>query len=243
MIGYLEKYRIFATTEWRYSLYITITNHKTMSAFYFKQEMPDLNNKGKQQCYYRLRIIHNLSTDELMESMVEENIGIDKGQIVQVITAMTSKMARLMADGYSITLDNLGTFHATIGVREGFEQDTIDGKDKKRNARSLEFNGVSFRPHKSIIREMNYHGDLIPLGCQSRLCKSPLTKEQRILKAVDYLSDPVHPVMRILDYARMTGLSRTVAANELRVYRESEGAKITTFGLGTNIVYIKKVEK
>lgn len=211
-----------------------------MSAFYFKQEMPDLNNTGNQPCYYRLRIIHNLSTNELMNSMIEENIGIDKGQIIQVITALADKMSRLMADGYSVTLDGIGTFHATIGVREGFEQDTIDGKDTKRNAQSLEFKGVTFRAEKSMVRRMNIKGDLKPLGEPSRLCKSRYTKEQRLQMAVDYLSNPKHPVMNIQDYADMTGLSRSSASKELKEYRIRQDAQLTTYGSGTSIVYVKK---
>ena len=66
------------------------------------------------------------------------------------------------------------------------------------------------------------------------------TKEQRWQKAVEYLSDPAHPVMRLDDYVRLTGVSRSVASRELREYYDLPDSQISTFGRGTSKVYVKR---
>lgn len=208
-------------------------------ARYIKQEMTDLHNTGKQQCYYRMEIVRNINTRELIDRMSHPGSGMDRARAVQVITALGETLAELMADGYSVTLDGIGTFNATLGVREGYGQDDIDSSEPKRNAMTLEVSGVNYRPDKALVRQTNSLCRLSK-GAVKRLCRSPYTKEERWQMAVDYLSDLSHPLMRLKDYVRLTGVSHTQASEDLREYRNRPDSKIDSVGKGAGLAYIIK---
>ncbi len=209
-------------------------------AKYIKQEMPNLNGKGEDKSYYRIQKQGNVSTDELLQHICDVGgSGISRGSIVHALTSVVDEMTRLLADGYSVTIDGLGTFMATIGVKEGKEADTIDGGETKRNAQSLEVKNVSYRSDKELVKNINVKCDLVRAGV-CRVHRSQYSKEERLQLALDYLSDSAHPMMRIADYVALTGLSRTAATLELQEFRENPESGITTSGRGTAKVYVKK---
>ena len=212
-----------------------------MAVKYIKQEMNDIHGTGEQKCYYRMGIWRNIDTAELIERMTVSGSAMDRGRVIQVITALSEKLSQLLADGYSVTVDGIGTFTAALGVREDKEQDSIDGPDVKRNSRTLNVTGINVRVDKDLIHRTDKNC-LLERGPVNRLHCSPYTKEQRLQMAVDYVSDPAHPIMTINDYACLTKVSRTKASMELKEYRQQPDAKITTFGKGTSKVYIKKKE-
>ena len=65
-----------------------------------------------------------------------------------------------MAEGQSVTLDGIGTFTPRLGVAKDKEIDSLDGDEPKRNARSIEVNGINYRANKELIRETNLRCDL-----------------------------------------------------------------------------------
>jgi len=144
-----------------------------------------------------------------------------------------------MADGYSVSVDGLGIFKASIGVREDKEMDTINGEESKHNATSLQVTGINYRADKHLISNTDSHCHLVRGGVR-KLCRSPYTKEERLQLALDFLNDPAYPFMRLDDYATLTGLSKSVASKELIEFRENNETGITATGRGTSKVYIKR---
>lgn len=207
-------------------------------ADYVKQELPNLDGKGEDRSYYRILKRGNVNSNQLIDRIC--NIGgssLSRGTIIHVLTTVAEEMARQMADGYSVTLDGIGTFSATIGVREGKEQDTFYGEEVKRNAKSLEVKNVTFRSDKELVKEVSRRCDLKRAGV-FQIHRSKYNKEERLKLALDYLSS--HSVMRIQDYVELTGLSRTSATLELKEFREDPESGITFSGRGTTKVYIKR---
>jgi hypothetical protein len=45
--------------------------------------------------------------------------------------------------------------------------------------------------------------------------------------------------MKVADYMRLTGMSKTMAAKELRRFRQDPASGITVRGHGTHIIYVK----
>lgn len=207
-------------------------------AKYIKQEMPDIRKTGKQQCYYRMEMERNIGTEELLEQMSYDGSSLDRGKIAHVLMSLADQIAIDLANGCSVTLDGIGTFTAAIGVDRRHEQDTIDGDETKRNVRSLTVTGVNFRVDRRMVSSVARQCRL-ERGGVKRLSKSPYTKEERWQMAVDYLSSPAHPFMRLDDYIRLTGVSRSVASRDLKEYRQQPDAKIKVSGRGTGVVYVK----
>jgi len=209
-------------------------------AKYIKQEMADIQGTGKNKCFYRLQTSGNLSSKELTTRIAQSGSGLSEGTVAHVLQTLTHEMARAMADGYSVSVDGLGTFKASIGVRDDKEMDTIDGDEPKHNATSLQVTGINYRADKELIRDTDSHCHLTR-GEVRELCRSPYTKEERLELTLDFLNDPTHPFMRLDDYVVLTGLSKSVASKELIEFRENAETGITTAGRGSNKLYIKRL--
>lgn len=207
-------------------------------AKYIKQEMSDLKGTGENKCYYRLETTGNLSTKDLVAGIAQPGSGLSEGTVMHVLRSLTDKVSNYLAEGYSVSIEGLGTFKAAIGVREDKEMDTIDGIEPKRNAASLRIKGINYRADKELIKDTNTQCQLTRAGV-NKIYRSPYTREERLQLALKYVSDPAHPVMHIADYAAIAGLSLSSAAKELVEFRNDQESGITTSGRGTNKVYIK----
>ena len=206
-------------------------------AKYIKQEVPDMLKTGNQKVFYRLKTERNIDFDEFVSRMAHPGSGISRGEAIRILLTASETLAGLLAEGYSVSLDEWGTFKATIGLEEGKEMDTIDGTDSKRNARSLRVDGVDFQVDKRLVRNVNRQCKLERAGV-ARVRRSPYTKEERLQRAKDYLSE--HGFMRVKHYMELTGLRHTTAANELRAFSDDLSTGITIMGRGSAKVYVRK---
>ena len=205
-------------------------------AKYIKQEMNDLSGKGEEKVYYRLQTERNISFNELTQQIEQHHGMMNRGLVKNVMTHIVDAMAELLGDGYSVTIDGLGTFKATIGLEEDKVMDGFDGDETKRNARSLRLTGINYRADKDLIKNSNRHCKLERAG-ESRLYHSPYSREERLQLALQYLSE--HGAMRVVEYMELTGLSRTKAAMELKEFRQDVSSGITFIGRGSAKVYVK----
>ena len=209
-------------------------------AKYIKQEMTDLSGKGEEKVYYRLQTERNIDFKALAEYVGRHNGMMSKGLVINVMEHVVDAMAELLGEGHSVTIDGLGTFRASIGLKKEKEMDTFDGDETKRNAQSLRLTGINYRADKVLIREANRHCKLERAG-ESRLHHSPYTKEERLKLALQYLEE--HGAMRVAEYMELTGLSRTKAAMELKEFRQDLSSGITFIGRGSSKVYVKASEE
>ncbi len=207
-------------------------------AKYVKQEMPDIHKTGENKCYYRLKRRGNVNVRRLLrEICAHGGNSLSEGVMLNAYVSLLEEMTRKLSEGYSVTLDGLGTFSASIGVVEGGEDETWEEGGVRRNAASMEFKNVNFRTDKEWITHLRKRCVLEKAG-ESRLAHSPFSREERLRKAVEYLSDSSHPFMRIADYAKLTGLSLSSATRELRAFREDSSTEIEGSGCGPAIVYV-----
>lgn len=205
-------------------------------AKYIKQEMSDLNGKGEEKVYYRMKIQRNIDTKEFAAEVNRYNTLINKALIENVMANSMEVLARLLGEGYSVSLDGLGTFKAALGLKEEKEMDSFEDNEPKRNARSLQLTDVKFKADKALICEANKHCKLQREG-ESRLRHSPYTKEERLKLALNYLDK--YGAMKVANYMEMTGLSHTKATLELQEFRRDVTSGITTIGKRSTLVYVK----
>ena len=205
-------------------------------AKYIKQEMVDLSGKGEEKIYYRLQTERNIDFAELAQQIEQHHGLMNRGLIKNVMSYVVDEMAELLGKGYSVSIDGLGTFRASIGLEEDKEMDTFDGDDTKRNARSLRLTGINYRADKDLIKKANRHCKLERAG-ESRLHHTPYSKEERLKLAQQYLDE--HGAMRVVEYMELTGLSRTKATLELKEFRQDASTGITFLGRGSSKVYVK----
>ena len=209
-------------------------------ARYIKQELPDLRRTGEKKAYYRLKTEQKIDFHQFIDRISSHNSGISRGEAFRVLTHATDTLAELLAEGYSVTIDDMGTFKATVGLVEDKEMDSFEEGTPKLNARSLKIDGVSFQADKKLIVNVDKRCDLKRAGT-SRLCRSPFTKEERLQKAQEYLKS--HGAMKVKNYMELTGLSHTVAAKELREFENDAASDITSIGRLAGKVYVRRMEE
>ena len=208
-------------------------------AKYIKQELPDLQQTGEQKVYYRLKTNRNIDTPEFVRSLSHAFNGIKEGDIIRVLMATADHLGELLGEGYSVTLNGIGNFKATIGLEEDKELDTLDGNETKRNARSLQLKGVNYRADKELIKKASQHCKLEREGI-ARIHRSPYSKEERLTLALEYLEK--HGAMKVANYMELTGLSRTAATLELQEFRRDITSGIDFIGRGSAKVYVKRAK-
>ena len=209
-------------------------------AKYIKQEMTDLNGKGEEKVYYRMKTERNIDFKSFAKELNRYHSIRNRALVENVMTNAMDVLARLLGEGYSVSIDGLGTFKAAIGLKDDKEMDTFDGNESKRNARSLQLTNVNFKADKALIREANNHCKLERAG-ESRLCHSPFSKEERLKMAQEYLEK--HGAMKVADYVEMTQLSRTKATLELKEFRHDASTGIDTIGRRSTLVYVKRTDE
>ena len=190
-------------------------------AKYIKKEMVDLHHEGQTLYTYRMQTQPMDSADFIHDCA--RNTTFSEPEIMGVLGLVADTLAKRMARGYSVTIDGLGTFKAQIGLsrdaRKRQEEEAAaptpedDTKPHSLNASSLEVTGVLWKPAKSLIRDTNIACNL-KRGGEEPLRKSKYTLEERRARALEYLKK--HTVMRVSDYVRLTGLSHSKAAVELK---------------------------
>ena len=208
-------------------------------AQYIKQEMPNLNDTEEPQVYYRLKTNRNISSKEFVKHISRNGSATDRGEIEGVLIRIADGLAELLGNGYSVTLDGVGTFKAGLGLKRDKEMDSFEEDETKRNARSLQLTNINFRADKTLVREANRRCKLERAG-ESRLCQSPYTKEERLKLALEFLEK--RGAMRVADYVEMTGLSRSVATKELIEFRRNASSGISFIGSGNHKVYVKRTD-
>ena len=84
-------------------------------AKYIKQELPDLHKTGEKKAYYRLKTERKIDFNQFIDRISSHNSGISRGEAIHVLVHATDILAELLADGYAVTIDDMGTFKNVDG--------------------------------------------------------------------------------------------------------------------------------
>ena len=205
-------------------------------AEYIKREMPDMNGTGERKAYYKVKTYSNLCSEDFVKKICYPGSGLNKGDVAKVMSRMVDEMIRWLAEGHTVTIDELGTFSLSIGVMDDNEVEDFDGNGKKVTGKRIGVKGVNFRPEKQLVKDIGRRCKLHK-GYESPNNRSPYTREQRLKLAQDFIAE--HHFMRVRDYEEMTLLPHSTAANELRDFCV-QPTGITSEGRGNTKVYIMR---
>jgi predicted histone-like DNA-binding protein len=205
-------------------------------AQYIKQEIRDVTNKDAKRVYYRIASRGNVGQEDLLNEMCAHGrTGLNRGNVKAVLTLLAETMQYFLTQGYSVTIDDIGNFSLSLGLKKGKEEEDLDSNEAKRNAQSIHVNGVNFKVNKHFLREIDQKCKLERAGV-SRMNRSPFTKEERMNKAVDFLK--AHGIMRVDDYVSITKLPKSTACRELREMVRADGTPFKASGRGSSLVYM-----
>lgn len=208
-------------------------------AKYIKQEMPDLKKVGENKAYYRMEMSRRVSMAEFVESIAMPGSSITEASAVQVLNQAATTLARLLADGCAVTIDGIGTFKATVGVRHDKEQDAFNVDAPQRNAQSIVVNGIHYKADVALIKDVGSQCTL-ERGKQGRIKRSPYPLEERISRAIAYIEE--HDFLTVRNYAELNGLSVSTASIELRKLRGDTSSGIRAVGKRSGLMYVRAKE-
>ena len=208
---------------------------------YFKREIADLNGTGERQYRYEMRSEGAVGTKYLAEQMHHHFRMWGEGELVGLINGLVQTIAETLSDGYTVTLDGMGSFSLRLGLDEYSESTPQAYRTGEPNARRIEVTDVKFKSQRRYIARVDrlckgrLHRDIIGL---SELRRPKNTREERVQLALQYIRE--HGFMRLIDYVNLTGVSRTTASRELQAICKDVAIPITSQGLRSHKVYVEK---
>ena len=101
-------------------------------AEYIKQEMSELDGSGDQRVFYRMLTYQNINAREFVSKLARPGSGLSEGNVLHVLTTLADELAYYMAQGYSVSIDGVGTFKPTLAKKQTHW--TVTNKNETREA-------------------------------------------------------------------------------------------------------------
>ena len=140
--------------------------------------------EGDIPFYPRVLIEHRTNSEEIAQ-MLSKSTSFTKGDVLGVISALGEVIASELIAGHAVYLDGVGRFSPSLKLKDGVEPEQ-EHKEGRRNANSIEFHSINFRPSKELIDMCNVKGELT----RAKIHKSdPMssTLEERCQMAINYI--------------------------------------------------------
>ena len=207
-----------------------------MTQFVLK-EMNDLDGKGKGRVYPQVVINRLMTTEDLVKRM-QDNTRLGSAAIHATLLSLGENIASLLDMGFSVKIDNLGTFSLSLGFADK-KGNKMEDEDDKMNYRRVAVKNITFKPESDLIFNINKNINLerhvqgvVKSGSDS------FTPEERRLRAIDFIER--HGQITLQEYANLNNISRSKASRELNKFEGIEGSGIRGYGNAPHKVWKKK---
>ena len=207
-----------------------------MTQFVLK-EMNDLDGKGKGRVYPQVVINRLMTTEDLVERM-QNNTRLGSAVIHATLLSLGENIATLLESGFSVKIDNFGTFSLALGFADK-KGNKLEDEDDKMNYRRVMVKNITFRPESDLIFNINKNIRLerhVPGVVKSE--SDSFTPEERRLRAIDFIER--HGQITLQEYANLNNVSRSKASRELNKLEDIEGSGIRGYGNAPHKVWKKE---
>ena len=207
-----------------------------MTQFVLK-EMNDLDGKGKGRVYPQVVINRLMTTEDLVERM-QNNTRLGSAVIHATLLSLGENIATLLESGFSVKIDNFGTFSLALGFADK-KGNKLEDEDDKMNYRRVMVKNITFKPESDLIFKINKNIRLerhVPGVVKSE--SDSFTPEERRLRAIDFIER--HGQITLQEYVNLNNVSRSKASRELNKLEDIEGSGIRGYGNAPHKVWKKK---
>ena len=207
-----------------------------MTQFVLK-EMNDLDGKGKGRVYPQVVINRLMTTEDLVERM-QNNTRLGSAVIHATLLSLGENIATLLESGFSVKIDNFGTFSLALGFADK-KGNKLEDEDDKMNYRRVMVKNITFKPESDLIFNINKNIRLerhVPGVVKSE--SDSFTPEERRLRAIDFIEQ--HGQITLQEYANQNNISRSKASRELNKLEDIEGSGIIGYGNAPHKVWKKE---
>ena len=207
-------------------------------AKYKLQEMSSLNGVGERRVYPKMVTNRQLGTKEFIEKMRTHNHAISESVVTAVLTDVADYLGEMLAMGYTVKLDDIGTFSLSLDFDDEKPVE-MQGDDDKMLHRKVKVKDVNYKSDPELVKRVNRDIELKrDMGGVSRLYKQRYTLEERIERGRQLLEE--QSFFTLQEYANLNHLSRTTASLELKRLTHGEDAPFDYTGSGSHKVWVKK---
>ena len=205
-------------------------------------EMPDVHNTGKRKVYPKMVVNRTMSQADFIEHMKIYNRSLPPSTVEMAVTEVRDMLVRLLAMGYNVSLDELGTFSLSLGFEDDKPTEMQGDKDKM-TYRKVGVKSVNFAPSPKLVKDLKLETDRDlerDMAGVKVIRKEVYTREQRIARALDAIDK--NGFIGLTDYAAINNLSRTAASLELKEICADENAPIRSIGQHSHKVWVRRKE-
>lgn len=200
--------------------------------------MPSLNGVGERRVYPKMVTNRQLGTKEFIEKMRFHNHAISESVVTAVLTDVADYLGEMLAMGYTVKLDDIGTFSLSLDFDDEKPVE-MQGDDDKMLYRKVKVKDVNYKSDPELVKRVNRDIDLKrDMGGVSRLYKQRYTQEERIKRGKQLLEK--QSFFTLQEYANLNNLSRTTASLELKKLTHGDNAPFDYTGSGSHKVWVKK---
>jgi predicted histone-like DNA-binding protein len=206
---------------------------------YSFKEMPDLHGKGKRLMVPEPTFCNQISYKDFLKECASSGSGFTEADIDGAVRRIVNRLNFYLDMGHSVKIDGMGTFRVKLGMKKGEEVLSVDElKGQRHPTEKVEIEGIQFRADTEWLAKLKGKCELTYSGMDRHRRKVMTTPEERLRMALDYLD--THHEMRLPEYMRLTGLSKTTASLELRRFRHDPNSGIMGIGNRNQLRYVRK---
>lgn len=207
-----------------------------MTQFVLK-EMNDLDGKGKGRVYPQVVINRLMTTEDLVKRM-QDNTRLGSAVINATLLSLGENIASLLDMGFSVKIDNLGTFSLSLGFADK-KGNKMEDEDDKMNYRRVTVKNITFKPESDLIFKINKSISLERhVSGVVKSSSDRFTPEQRRLRTLDFIERNGHITLQ--EFANLNKVSRSKASRELNKWENTEGSGIIGCGNAPHKVWKKE---
>ena len=116
---------------------------------YKLQEMPDVRQTGERRVYPKLDAYRLLDAEELIEKMHSYDRAISPSVIRAVLMNLSDTLKRMLSLGYTVKVDELGTFSLSLDFDDD-KPKVMQQADDKMAYRHVTVKNVNFKVDPSL---------------------------------------------------------------------------------------------
>ena len=188
--------------------------------------------------YPKLDAYRLLDAEEFIEKMHSYDRAISPSVIRAVLMNLSDTLKRMLSQGYTVKVDELGTFSLSLDFDDD-KPKVMQQADDKMAYRHVTVKNVNFKVAPSLLKDLRYETELEREMSGVKVIKKQLfTLEQRIERALVVIERD--GFIGLTDYAAINNLSRTSASQELKQICANPEGPLDTKGRGSHKVWVKR---
>lgn len=204
---------------------------------YKLQEMPHLNGVGKKRVYPKMVSKGMIDTDTFVEKMSYHDHTISQSVVKAVLADVADCLAEMLAEGYSVKLDDIGTFSLSLDFDDD-KPKVLTADDERMIHRRVRVKDVNYKAATELKQQLSQTIEFErESGGVKRLLTSKYTADECLERTLAWIADK--GFITLSDYAALNNCSHTKASLMLRQLSSGNEAPLNSKGKGSHKVWVK----